>query len=341
MINSLNSVLVISCFYEDVTSTLMGPQWNIRFSCDVGSDPMRCGICECICKKKKIAVAAAVVVLTAGALLISGCSGNLTAASQMTASSQAVSSPAVQPVKPGEAIVQREAGVKYSVPEGVPILMYHMIGDLRNNASVMTPENLRWQMEYLKNNGYHPITMDELYNYVTQGAPLPSKPVCITCDDGYESSYTIMYPLLKKYHFPWTIFVITGQVGMANRVTWDQLREMAASHAVTIGNHTYSHPKMHELSSEGKRMEITRAQADLKKMLGVDCEWFCYPYGDYDEEIEGMLKEAGIKLATTTDAGQAKVGSYPYELKRVWIGNEVNMARYQERLTKENYSIIQ
>lgn len=71
--------------------------------------------------------------------------------------------------KPGTAIVHRDADVEYSVPEGVSILMYHMIGDMKNNSAVMTEDNLRIQMQYLKDHGYHPITMQELYDYVTKG----------------------------------------------------------------------------------------------------------------------------------------------------------------------------
>ena len=115
---------------------------------------------------------------------------------------------------------------------------------------------------------------------------------------------------------------------------------MTASRLVTIGNHTVSHPKMHELSPEEKQQEITRSQAALKQELGLDNPWFCYPYGDYDEQIEDMLRAAGIVMAVTTDAGRVHVGSYPFELKRVWIGNEVNKVRFIERLNKENYSII-
>ena len=66
--------------------------------------------------------------------------------------------------KPGTAIVHRDADVEYSVPEGVSILMYHMIGDMKNNSAVMTEDNLRIQMHYQKDHGNHPITMQELYD---------------------------------------------------------------------------------------------------------------------------------------------------------------------------------
>lgn len=242
--------------------------------------------------------------------------------------------------KPGTAIVHRDADVEYSVPEGVSILMYHMIGDMKNNSAVMTEDNLRIQMQYLKDHGYHPITMQELYDYVTKGEKLPSKPVCITFDDGYLDSYTIVYPMMKEFGYPWTLFLITDDVGESyNRMTWEQLKEMADSGAVTIANHTLSHPKLHNLPTRAeKENEIIGANKALKYHLGIDNLWFAYPYGDYDDEVIDICKKAGIKLAVTTDAGRVHVGSYPYDLKRVYIGNNVSLARFMERLTKDNYA---
>lgn len=242
--------------------------------------------------------------------------------------------------KPGTAIVHRDADVEYSVPEGVSILMYHMIGDMKNNSAVMTEDNLRIQMQYLKDHGYHPITMQELYDYVTKGEKLPSKPVCITFDDGYLDSYTIVYPMMKEFGYPWTLFLITDDVGKSyNRMTWEQLKEMADSGAVTIANHTLSHPKLHNLPTRAeKENEIIGANKALKYHLGIDNLWFAYPYGDYDDEVIDICKKAGIKLAVTTDAGRVHVGSYPYDLKRVYVGNNVSLARFMERLTKDNYA---
>lgn len=242
--------------------------------------------------------------------------------------------------KPGTAIVHRDADVEYSVPEGVSILMYHMIGDMKNNSAVMTEDNLRIQMQYLKDHGYHPITMQELYDYVTKGEKLPSKPVCITFDDGYLDSYTIVYPMMKEFGYPWTLFLITDDVGKSyNRMTWEQLKEMADSGAVTIANHTLSHPKLHNMPTRAeKENEIIGANKALKYHLGIDNLWFAYPYGDYDDEVIDICKKAGIKLAVTTDAGRVHVGSYPYDLKRVYIGNNVSLARFMERLTKDNYA---
>lgn len=293
-------------------------------------------------KWKKAAALSAASLLALSAFALTGCGGQ---GGEKAASSQPAAASAQAPdpnLKPGVAVVHRAADVKYSVPEGVSVLMYHMIGDEQGNAAIMTEANLRIQMNYLRDHGYHPITMQELYDYVTKGAPLPEKPVCITFDDGYLDSYTIVYPLMKEYGFPWTLFLITDDVGKPyNRMTWDQLKEMANSHAVTIASHTLSHPKLHNLATRAeKEKEIVEANKALKYQLGIDNVWLAYPYGDYDDEVIDICKKAGIKMAVTTDAGRVHVGSFPYDLKRAYIGNDISIARFSERLNKDNYTPV-
>lgn len=293
-------------------------------------------------KWKKAAALSAVTLLALSAFALTGCGGQ---GGEKVASSQPAAASAQAPdsnLKPGVAVVHRAADVKYSVPEGVSVLMYHMIGNEPGNAAIMTEANLRIQMNYLRDHGYHPITMQELYDYVTKGAPLPEKPVCITFDDGYLDSYTIVYPLMKEYGFPWTLFLITDDVGKPyNRMTWDQLREMANSYTVTIANHTLSHPKLHNLATRAeKEKEIVEANKALKYQLGIDNVWLAYPYGDYDDEVIDICKKAGIKMAVTTDAGRVHVGSFPYDLKRAYIGNDISIARFSERLNKDNYTPV-
>lgn len=278
--------------------------------------------------------------LAAGCVLAAGCGEESAPAAVPAEAAAPAAEPQLPPVPRGQAAVRRSSDTAYSVPEGVSVLMYHMIGSEKGNDAIMSADNLRWQLEYLRDNGYHPITMQELCDYVTKQAPLPSKPVCLTFDDGYEDNYTIVYPMMKEFGFPWTVFVITGDVGRPNRMTWEQLNEMADSRAVTIASHTVTHPRLHNLPPEEVRREIAGAQQALKEHLGIDNPWIAYPYGDYDETVDGIAREAGIRLAVTTDAGRVHAGSYPYELRRVWIGNQVDEAHFRDRLTRDDYPII-
>ena len=149
---------------------------------------------------QKAALVAAAALLSVSCFALDGFSGNAAGKPEAVAASTvpAAASKSTAALKPGEAVVHRGPDVKYTVPEGVSILMYHMIGNQSGNAAIMSEANLRIQMNYLRDHGYHPITMKELYDYVTKGAPLPEKPVCITFDDGYLDSYTVVYTLMKE-----------------------------------------------------------------------------------------------------------------------------------------------
>ena len=63
---------------------------------------------------------------------------------------------------------------------------------------------------------------------------MPEKPVVLTFDDGYADTYSIVYPIMKEYGFPATVFINPGDVG--TRLTWDQVREMHKN-GITISNH--------------------------------------------------------------------------------------------------------
>lgn len=286
--------------------------------------------------KKALCGLAAAGLLAAG-LSISGCSFPFTSESSSSGNS---SSAVTQTLPPGEAIVSRGSDVSYSVPASVPVLMYHMVGDIPDNPAVITEENFRTQMEYLKNNGYHPITLEELYHYVTEGKELPSKPVCITFDDGYADTYSIVYPMMKEYGFPWTVFVITDMVGQQNRMTWDQLKEMADSHTVTIGNHTLSHRDLDKLSPAEQEKEIVGAKEALKQHLGVNTPWFAYPTGLHTADTVDICKKAGIKMALSMDSGHATAHSSPYEVLRVWVGNPVTPDLFADRLDHADYKSL-
>ena len=135
--------------------------------------------------------------------------------------------------------------VKMVHPTGIPVLMYHKVGDDKDNDAVIREDLFREQMKFLKDNGYNPLTMDQLYDYVVNGAAVPEKPVVLTFDDGYADTYSIVYPIMKEYGFPATVFINPGDVG--TRLTWDQVREMHKN-GITISNHGFQHIEMGQLS---------------------------------------------------------------------------------------------
>ena len=198
----------------------------------------------------------------------------------------------------------------------VLILNYHKIDDTFI-ALAVRPEDFDAQMKYLSEHGYHTITPDELYDSLAGNAELPENPVLITFDDGYEDNYKNAYPILKKYDFKATIFVISSFLGVyPNYITWDQAREMDADN-ISIQSHTVDHKSMTDLSDDELRTELVDSKKKIEKELGHQIDYMAYPTGTYNLHIAKLVQEAGYKAAFTIKYGNVDKASNIYALERV------------------------
>ncbi len=225
-----------------------------------------------------------------------------------------ISSPKIVPV----AAAENEENIP------ITILNYHKIDNMNISLSVL-PEDFDRQMAYLKENGYHTINTDQLYNYMVNGEALPENPILITFDDGYEDNYQHAYPILKKYGFTGTIFVITDFVNnnQPNYLTWDQIKEMK-SQGMDFQSHTASHKSMTELSMDQLKEELTKSKQALDKELNQDTKFMAYPTGTYNLYIAKIVNEAGYKGAFTIKYGNVDKASNMYALERVPIFHTEN-----------------
>ncbi|EAX46446.1 polysaccharide deacetylase [Thermosinus carboxydivorans Nor1] len=200
----------------------------------------------------------------------------------------------------------------------IPVLNYHKVDTLYHSLSI-SPEEFEEQMAYLHENGYHAITPDQLMNYLNRGKPLPDKPVLITFDDGYLDNYTNAYPILKKYGFTATIFLVTDLIGNDPRfMNWDQVREMQKNGFI-FGSHTASHAVLTKLPTEEALKELVSSRQKIASELGRAPRYFAYPTGAYNLAVEELVRTAGYTAAFTIRYGQAGVSSDPYALERIPI----------------------
>ncbi|HDP36610.1 MAG TPA: polysaccharide deacetylase family protein, partial [Candidatus Atribacteria bacterium] len=158
------------------------------------------------------------------------------------------------------------------------------------------------QMDYLAARNYSVISLSELLAGLRTGQ-LPPKPVVITIDDGFKSTYTLAYPILKKYNFPATLFIYTNFIEKNNdSLTWKEIREMA-SYNIEIGSHTLSHCNLlkykknenYETYLARIRKEIFLSKEILEAKIGVKIKYFDYPYGVYDPTIKNLVIQAGYE----------------------------------------------
>lgn len=236
-----------------------------------------------------------------------------------------VAAMAVQ-LKPEEPEVAAMPAAKVTVqedPRTVMVLNYHKVVDEHMSLSVPLAD-FEQHMKWLKEYGYTSITPEELYEFIVNGSELPEKPVLITFDDGYKDNYTNAYPIMKKYGFKGTIFVVTGFLGVYdNYMTWEQAKELA-DNGFSIESHTYSHKSMTEASDEEISKELTKSRDTIKNKLGIDADFMAYPTGTYNLHIAELVQKAGYKGAFTIKYDNVSRESNVYALERVPIFHTEN-----------------
>lgn len=200
------------------------------------------------------------------------------------------------------------------------VLNYHKVDNMDISLSVL-PKDFDRQMKYLKDNNFHTITPQEMYAALTEGAELPENPVVITFDDGYYDNYKYAYPILKKYGFKGTIFVVTSFLdrGQQGYITWGQAQEMESSGVINIESHTVTHSSMTEQTDEQLRYEMAESKRDIEQRLGKTVDFIAYPTGTFNLHIASLVKEAGYKGAFTIKYGNVDRASNLFALERVPI----------------------
>ncbi|HLK13803.1 MAG TPA: polysaccharide deacetylase family protein [Fimbriimonadaceae bacterium] len=227
-----------------------------------------------------------------------------------------VSTPPKPPVTPKIAI--------RSMSRRVPVIMYHDVlpkGIPDWQYFDTTPEEFEAQMAMIEAHGFQPITADQLYTHLTEGADIPLKSIVLTFDDNYRGFYENAYPILKKHNFPAIEFVHTDYVGKSTgehpKMTWEQLAELNKSGLVTIGSHTESHPAdITTLYYDAQKKEIFDSKSILEKHLGAKVDFFAYPDGKNDSVSQGLVKEAGYKMAFGTNTGLAEESKSLFTVRR-------------------------
>lgn len=213
----------------------------------------------------------------------------------------------------------------------VSILMYHQVGEFpapkTHRAGFCHIRRFRAQMAYLKLGGYRVISLGQALAGLFNGAPLAKRSVVLTFDDGYQNFYDYAFPVLRRYQFPATVFLVAGLVGKKAQWLEDDgrygppllgigaIRELTQK-GISIGAHSMGHPRLSTLSEPRQRDEIFASKARLQDMLGEPVADFCYPYGDYDDRSRALVAEAGYRSGLTCIRGAANTADGPLEIPR-------------------------
>jgi peptidoglycan/xylan/chitin deacetylase (PgdA/CDA1 family) len=189
-----------------------------------------------------------------------------------------------------------------------PILMYHYIrvnpvpSDILGLHLSVTPWEFNQQMKYLRTDGYHAISLARLARHIRYGVRLPRKPFVITLDDGYEDAYTAAFPILKRYHFHATFFIVTGFAGTPRYMTWSQIEQLDRA-GMEIGVHTLDHMDLTILPDWRVWQEIHRSKIIIEQHLHHAVWTFAYPSGAFSQVALQDVHQVGYLDAVSTNPG--------------------------------------
>ena len=211
----------------------------------------------------------------------------------------------------------------------VPILVYHHVSQSDPEGShalrrlTVTADIFAQQMQYLQDNGYHVITFSDVADYFDHGKELPTLPVIISFDDGWETQFEYALPTLEKYHYTATFFVVTDYIGRPGFISWPQLHTLLTE-GMTIGSHTRSHPRLTKIRDPEKLWDqIYNSKAILETQLEAPVEEFAYPYGLHNAKAAAAVKQAGYRAGRGCCSGIAHTSGDVFVLKAVMVPNDM------------------
>ncbi len=209
------------------------------------------------------------------------------------------------------------------------VLMYHSISEHikneKHNKWRVKPQDFEKQMNWFYKNNWKSFTISELSNL----DKIPEKSFVITFDDGFEDNFTNAFPILKKYNFKATIYLVPNQKTnhweekntsvLSNLLNEKQILEMQNSGLIEFGSHTLSHVNLSKIDDFQLEKELVESKKEIEKITKKKCEAFAYPYGKFDDKIVQAVKDAGYKNATVVKRGLFEQNDDVFTIKRVGI----------------------
>lgn len=238
----------------------------------------------------------------------------------------------------------------------IPVLCYHNIATQNEKANypeesdwTITTDNFKEHLDYLKNNNYKTLTMDEFYNWKIGNINLPYKSVLITFDDGFLSNYEYAFKLLKEYNMNATVFVVGSFIDNSTTNEWngniktymtkDLLENLKNEYPnIEIYSHSYN---LHYQGAINQNKDVLMQDIKDFNNFYPNNDILCYPFGQYNDNIEDCLKESNYKMAfrygpNKKDYKKASRNDNIYEIPRLNVSHGMSVFKFALRLFMYN-----
>ena len=193
------------------------------------------------------------------------------------------------------------------------------------------------QMVYLYAKRIKTLTIDELFlrEFSSEGEGA----VCLTFDDGWRGNYLHAYPVLQEYGLKATFFIATDLIGKPFYMTWEDIKEIAAS-GMSIQSHTVTHRPLPHMEGERVLFELSESKRVIEERLGQEVRHLSLPHGIKDDRIWNLAQGIGYKSICTSDVGfQTSENNGPW-LKRINIGDKISLNQFHLITQGRNHAIF-
>ena len=224
----------------------------------------------------------------------------------------------------------------------VPVLMYHRIAiesSLAMRKFTVAPDDFNAQLDWLRKAGYTGLTVSDFARRARIGDhALPNRPVVLTFDDGFADFAEQAAPILRRFEFPATLYVVCGLVGGTSTwlegndthlpmLDWDALRRLQAD-GIEIGAHGMSHRALDSLADADLRMEFSQPMQLLTEQLGAPPLSFCYPFGFRNARVRQQVREAGYESACAVRYGTSSIDDDLFDIARHIVPGGMSMSDF-------------
>ncbi len=228
----------------------------------------------------------------------------------------------------------------------IPIIGFHAVEDEIELPIELYTSYFDSLCSTLKDFGFETITFTDLLNHLDFGKALPEKPIIITSDDGYQDIYTNALPILKKYNYKMTIFLVTGAIGNSDAdrkmntsfnprtnvtrpiLIWPEIIEMS-NYGCEFQSHSVNHTRLGLASDEVFMYELTQSKNDIESHLGNQVLFFAWPYDNNSPDKWPLIPEAGYRGAVRYWGGIEDVRTIDLnEIKRVEFNSYIPPQSY-------------
>lgn len=242
-------------------------------------------------------------------------------------------------------------GIKCPPSRSVRIIEYHGVNPFVPDGITITPDQCDLQMRILQRRGLIGVTVAELCRDVRATGVWPADKVALTFDDGYSDCFEYALPILRKYGFRATVFVISDSLSRKpapiahchpskSFLDKGEIAQMLNS-GWEVGSHTRSHRRLPTLSGAEQAVEVQASRDYLRNEFGVPVNSFCHPGGKFNPLTLQLLEGAGYHQAVVAPYAQGVVipGSW-WTVERVGIYPNTSPLAFRVKISR-NYRWLQ